>query len=370
MAALVAALAFTKPATIVIPVFINTGLWFWLMLVFGFGGVMSLYADASVWLRLLIICLFINCFTSAAPYISFIIYGTTVFCFYFYLIGCKFADFKPVLNTVQAIFFLNVILVVMQQFGKDTLFNFALDEPIWLGTMGTRTELGSMITCLAPFLVISSPLNAIPVGLMAWLSKSMGAMVSLGFGAMAYGMIRLKSRIAKAVLILAISVPIAIHMVNNGRWEDRLRSGRWPVWKRTVQLANERPWTGWGIGTYKLIFSVKAPEVAGGMMPHWNYKGTSGDWVRWVRTHNCWLQILFETGWTGFILVIGFIAYLLTLFRRMHKTREIAIATAGLVVIAVDMAVHFPTRMPQTILLLVCFLAYYEALLKGRLCDG
>lgn len=364
-------LALTGPVSLVIPVVLNKGLWIFLMLLFGFLGIAAIYQNVNIWARLLVVYLFANCFLSRAPYLSFILYGTVVFCFYYFVLCRRLKDFSIVFKAAQALFWLNVVFMVFQRFQGDRLFNYAQETPVFIGMVGTSTELGSFIACLAPFLLAYNLLNFWPLALVAWLSGSVGALVSLGVGLSTWGLFTLKRRWVKIALVLCLVSLLALHMAKNGRIKDRLAGGRWPVWKKTVQLANEHGLTGMGIGTYKLLFPVLGKDVAGGGNEMWKYKGTGGYWIRWARAHNCFLQLWAETGHIGAVFILGLIGFLIWLFILASKTKETIIAFSGLAMICTDMTVHFPTRTPQVIFLLIAFIAYYIIVMKrGEIKNG
>lgn len=128
------------------------------------------------------------------------------------------------------------------------------------------------------------------------------------------------------------------------------QNNRLHTWRRTVELTNERPWTGWGIGTYKVIFPVKG--------------GISG--IPWKTAHNDWLQFLFELGYPMFVLLmVGVVG---VSWRLMIRYNEIVCSRvlAGFSMIVVDMTVHFPARMIQSVLLILIFLAYCELTFQRR----
>ena len=112
--------------------------------------------------------------------------------------------------------------------------------------------------------------------------------------------------------------------------------------------------TGWGVGTFKAVFSS-----LGGLKSQ-----------PWMMAHNCWVQMIFELGYFLSISVIIYYIYLVTsifkLFRRAILRRESQICLIGLLMIGTNMMFHFPTRMIQTVLIIIFFLAYCQ----GVIYDG
>lgn len=77
-------------------------------------------------------------------------------------------------------------------------------------------------------------------------------------------------------------------------WADDPRIG---VWQIAIDLMRERPWLGWGLGSYKLLYPSRLidPEYPNVFHPH-----------------NFWLMLGCETGWPFmvlFTLLIGWLCY-------------------------------------------------------------
>ena len=104
-----------------------------------------------------------------------------------------------------------------------------------------------------------------------------------------------------------------------------------------------------GFGTFKGLF-----PALGGMVA-----------IPWKTAHNCWLQIFFEGG--GLWLTVAF-GYFMSLAVRLFRNGGTYSCFIGLMMIGANMMIHFPTRMIQTVLLIIFFCAYCEGVLKnGRI---
>ena len=142
------------------------------------------------------------------------------------------------------------------------------------------------------------------------------------------------------------------------------------IWERTVQLVNEHPLTGWGIGTYKVIFPALSGDLTAKGIGFtkdfwvWEYEGTKGNWMAWRQAHNVWAQILFEMGNIGLALFLGLIGYLVWLFALVKKTAQTVLAFSGFTMIMTSMLVYFPDRMIQCVPILLCYMAFYEIKMK------
>jgi hypothetical protein len=121
-------------------------------------------------------------------------------------------------------------------------------------------------------------------------------------------------------------------------------TSRIPVWLATIKLSNQHPLMGWGIGSFKYVF----PSLS----------GIRNSGLPWKQAHNDFLQILFETGYAGLIFSLTALGVLI------YKLRKNITLLIGLGLICVDMSIHFPFRVANTVLILICFLAYCETKIK------
>lgn len=339
-------LALTPPWVIKLDCTINSLFWLWAVFASGFLALSLFYFRVSIFLKLFVLWCFLTSFLSRAPYLSFTMYWSVIACAYYYVLCLKIKDFTPVKRAVQMIFLFVVMLIIMQLFGKDTLLNFNQKDPCILGTIGNRMILSSFVCSMSPFL-IASPLNWIILWIISFISYSSGSALSLGAGLCVYAWIKHKY-LRAFIMIVAVLVPITFAL-RTGDMSTFFRAGRLPIWKETVRLSKAE---GYGVGTYKLLFPVLCkdnPAVKGG--GYWEYENTAGWGLAWRRAHNCWIQLLFETGYVGLFLFAGFVLSILVRLKDPLKL-------AGLVIIGTNMMIHFPTRMAQSVLIILMFLAY------------
>lgn len=119
-------------------------------------------------------------------------------------------------------------------------------------------------------------------------------------------------------------------------------SGRGEVWSKTIQLADKRPWLGWGIGSYKDIF------------PALNV--TPQHYLQYRNAHNFILQLLFEVGYPITLMIVGGLIYFII---RLWK-EELYINSAGVAMVFMDSMVHFPDRVTQCVPIIIALLAYSQ----------
>lgn len=345
-------LALTPPWTAQLTCELNSLMWLYGVFFSAFLTFLFLYFKVNIFIKILLAWIYATCFISRAPYLSFTMYWSVIICAYYYFLCLKIEDFTPVKNSIQSIFFFIVLLIIMQLWGKDTLLNFNQKEVLVLGTIGNKMILGSYVCVLAPFLISISWLNWIALLIIAFVSGSSGAVLSLLVGLGFYVSKKIKKfRVYIAILFILISV---IFAYKSGDFKVFKKFGRYEVWKRTVELANQRP-MGWGVATYRLLFPLMSKDLdAVRADADWEYDNTSGHGLAWRRAHNCWVQILFEVGYIGFFLLIGFCGVV------FWKCRKDVLKVTGLIILGTNMLVHFPTRMTQSVLIMLMFLAYCE----------
>lgn len=331
-------LALTPPWQFAIKATLNSMGWMWAVFFSGFLAFLFLHFKTNVWLKLFIVWCFISNFLSSAPYISFTMFWSVIACAYYYLACTKIADFKPVEKVIQSIFFFIVLLIIMQGFGKDTLLNFGIKEAVVLGTIGNRMMLASFVCVLSPFL-IHRPLNWIPIFLVALISGSSGIVLSVTAG-LGYLLFRTYRKLRILIVAVALLIPL-LFAYKTGDVYAFTRAGRGPVWLKTIELIGDRP-LGYGIACYKILF----PHLCGTAI-----RDESGVGKQWGRAHNDFLQIPFEVGIPGFILLLGFLGTI------AWRTKDV-IKRTGLIILGTNMCVAFPMRMTQSVLILIMFLAY------------
>jgi hypothetical protein len=305
--------------------------WPWMILMAGTAGFFTIFIETDLAVKLIAIGGFVNCFFSAIPYVSFTSYVTLVLCCYLYIMASRIDDWSWVFKAFQTVVIMDIFLFCMQYLNHDPLLNFGTHQFEHFGTLGQHMMMGSFAVIIGAVLIQWWPLNMLVAMLLTILSQS-----SWGFFCCFMGL----TVMAPRKVVLAIVGIAACFLVIWGMKEGKINtiSGRLPVWEKTIHLANERPLTGWGIGTYKDIFFP-----------------LSGLHTKsWREAHDFILQLLFEVGYPCTIaILIGLLALGMAFYAKGQW-----LCLSGLVMIVMDSLVHFPDRMLQTVPLIVIFLAY------------
>jgi O-antigen ligase len=331
-------LALTPPWSFQLDCTINSLFWLWMVFLSGFLTFAFWYQKVSIWLKLLVVWCFVSCFLSRAPYISFTMFWSVIACAYYYSLCRQIEDFTIVFKAVQSIFLFVCLLVVMQLLGKDTLLNFKSNDISILGTIGNKMISGSFVCVLTPLLIIN-PLNWIFTSLIALISGSSGSILALSMGGATLLWFKVK-RARIALISLLIAIPIVVAIVTGDITTFKGEAGRRQVWLKTMELCIKKP-LGYGIGTYKILFPYLCGEKIRDQQPG----------REWNTAHNDPLQILFETGFVGFILLGGWIIEIIKKIKNPLKL-------AGLMVLLGTMMTQFPARMCQSVLIIIMFLAW------------
>lgn len=313
--------------------------WPFFILLVAFAGIHLCFLKVHAIVKFISVAMFISCFFSTGPYLSFNQYFTIVICCYLYYACTFIKDWTPVFRTALAVLGLNVILFCFQMQLLDKMLNFGHEKVLIFGSIGHHMQAGSFSVMLTALLVQISPWFLVVPILTGIFCNSVWAILCGVIG------IGLWFRPPKKYWVGILGVCLLIGFVTGKIAENTHQTnGRSLVWAKTIELTNKKPLTGYGPGMYKVLFHPMSGIKA----------------FNWKTAHNCWLQMAFEIGWPLTILLWG--AYLILLAYLWYiKERALLI---GAVLIGMDMFVHFPTRQLQCVPLFILFFAYCEYKLK------
>jgi hypothetical protein len=320
-------------------------LWYWYILLAGFFGILVLFIQTNIFIKVVSIGGFINCFFSSCPYISFTSYLSLIFCVYFYILCSKIHNWLPILKSLQAVFILIALLMFMQFIGKDSLLNFGTERIRTFGTIGQHMQTASLVIVLSSILIQYNLYNFALAFFMILFTHSIWSLFSLTVG-LFFIPYAINKKISVCICAALIGFLIFFAFLNKKINPNIANNGRLGVWSKTISLSNEHPFTGWGIGTYKEVFPAIAKVKS----------------FPWKTTHNFLIQILFETGYIGLFFITGTLAFL---FYRLFKAKEY-ICISGLSMLITDNLVHFADRMWQAVLIIIVFLVFCEQRSKKK----
>jgi len=356
----------------------RSDIWAWLVLLMGVGAYSTHYLKINIWLILLSIYLYINACLSTMPIESLISYASYLGALILYVIFLKLSkeDFKFILKIFPLLFLLESTILIFQFYDPEIVLK-ALDlgKNVVRGTVSNPMMFGSMLIVLAVPLILHKRWYAIPMFIVLLCLNKHTSLSAFVIGSIFYILFKFnrnRNRIALCVISLLLLSVFGFGTIKDVVQCTLKPGGRWPIWKRTVEMANEKDKRiiGWGIGTFKYQFPLNSKDIAGGVLRGYNSGQTeewrigtySGHHILWRRAHNDWLQFYFAAGIIGIILLTGFIGWIIYRFVISEKTDQLLITMAGLIAIGLDMSRCFPTKMLQLVPVIIFLLAYFTKL--------
>lgn len=353
-------LAVAPPINYDIPLLANSFYWLYMVIVAGLLGFFLIYQDIHVSLKVLAVYLFGVSFLSQAPAESFNAYILLVATVYFFLL-CKQCDYEIILNMVQAVFWIEILIAMIQHLGFDRLMMFNNpDKTIYFGTVFQQMRLASLFAVMSPFLLLKSRWYIIPIAITCILFKTLGYTFAVAGGVLIYSWFEFKEY--RRWIFLVTFLFCAVCAVRS--WTHiyvEIVEGRIPIWGVVIKtwcFDTSKNFHGYGSPLNPAVqtgpFDFQRFVFGHGMdtfmplFPVYKY-----DPNPFPNPHNDFLKIAWEIGLIG---LSGFLFYCGWLFRRVFKRKEF-ILLAGLVIIAVNMFFAFPGCMTQTVLLMVAFAA-------------
>lgn len=323
--------------------------WPWFVTSAALAGFYTIFIRTDPIVKVIAVGAFIHAFFSVNPFESFTQYINIVFCCYFYIICRSIKDHTIIMNFLKSLVILNLLMFTMQYFHHDRLLNFS--SQVCFGVVGQTMQSSSFSVILAAALMVEFPLVILFPAFTAYFCNSIWTIFAIlaGIVPLIYDVQERKFawRIFGALAVVALAIAFLSGKVNEN---IQLESGRLGAWVAAFKMWLVHPFIGWGFGTFKGIF----PALQ-------NTFGMSTS-IPWKTLHNCWGQILIEGGLVWFSIILGYYVYLvkgmIDLLRRKILRTKARFCLAGLLMMGMDMMVHFPTRMIQTVLIIVFFLSY------------
>lgn len=144
-------------------------------------------------------------------------------------------------------------------------------------------------------------------------------------------------------------------------------SGRFSIWKSTIELFERNPILGIGYGNYKLAYKERHFK---------QIRNGKGFFISSRRAHNDFLEKLAETGFIGFLLFLSlfvYILYILLLLMKKEEANKQVILTlfSVLLIYTFDSLLNFPIERPTAVVYFIfvsaVILAYFSFLSRESL---
>jgi len=302
---IIAVQSFTPPLEFEIH-FVNNQVQFaWVFLLCAFLAFWLIFTSISPWLKVLMPYAFISCFLSRDPHGSMTTFVWLTLAMLFYRLCLKIQDWSIIFKTIACIACVNLAILLLQLYGKDTLYNF--HQPLQcLGTIGNEMQVKSFLLVAVAFMIAYGKPKFLAVYPWATVAFIIGSMVS--------------------------------YCVIDDVFKYFIYA-RGSVWYTSLALTGQHPIVGMGLGTFKSIF----PVLAHG---HFTAEGT------WTNAHNTFIQMEFELGAIGLCIFSGWVLSLLS--------RARGFLLAGVIIVGFTMMVHFPERQSTVVPIMIAFAAFAQ----------
>lgn len=347
---------------------INSFEWLYAVIASGLLAFFLMTQKINIFLKVLLGYLFFNCFLSQAPASSFNMFMIASATMLFYLIA-RHLDFEPIMKMIEAVFWMQVFILIVQQCGRDTLMEFDRQHKVFFGTVFQPMRMGSLLAIMAPLLVLRRRWYIIPLLILSVCSYTLSFSLALLAGILFYIWIKYPG-FRKPAAIAICSAGLIFMVVDWPTLRVAITEGRFPIWGvilkswmfdtsanfhgfmsplnppvQTGPFDIQRFFFGHGLNTFITLF------------PFYKY-----DPNPFPQAHNDFISFLWELGLVGFSI---FCAYSIALMRDLWNRARL-IEISGLIVIACNMCFAFPWYMTQTVLIMVATAAYFERLIEDN----
>lgn len=314
-------------------------------------------------------------------------------------------NFNQYKKYILYIIIMNTVWMTAQRFGVDLIFSPQTNGGVLvpgplkddLGFFGIKMANGIFNTMALPILasvnIWLAPLLLIPI----YLCQSSSVMLAVGVTGLFYTYhLHRKAFIA---LLLAIPVGLIAYVSLDLKTDPKTFNSRFPVWASAAQftLRNANGFNGlvgYGPDSYRNKNRLKdfrfvgdnhynhgiLRELPDGNMEFkyflldnspqkmeeliGNFKNTNlarGEFDEWDNPHNEYVNLLFQYGIVGVLLLGGLVSEMCIRFKHAPKTKALITVTACLLVYFVTSLTHFPVELARVGYLFPIFLgAFYR----------
>ena len=354
----------------------RSDLWAWIVLVIGVAAFFSLYLKINIWIKLLAIWLYINCFLSQMPVASFVSYASFLGALIIYVFCLKLTkdEFKFVLKIFPILFLLEALILTFQLYDK-TIITKALDlgKDVNYGTVSNSMMFGSMVVVMSFPLILNKKWFAIPILVMFFCIPQLHRVLAPFLAGCAfYTFFKIKPKTWK-IIFLTIMICLSVFYIKEKKVELFKQGHRGPIWVRLCEMASDRQIRGWGLGTLKYLLPLNCEDVEPYEIEDywkhgekWKIGQHEGTKIMWNKAHNDYLEFYFQAGLTGLFLFLGLIGWAIRRFTLAVKTDECYLVTAGLIAIGLNMIETYPSTMIQLVPVTIFMLSYFTRLTDER----
>lgn len=273
---------------------------------------------------------------------------------YFDLI-VRYIDIKNLKSYTAWLYWLlvaNLGLALLQQAGMDPIYTRVnnISVPLGESTVGfmkLKATLGTLTALITPLLFsLSGWLLLVTIPLIYWSQSSssvLAILASVGF--ILYFRVNKKLYFSILLLMLAAGFSyIFLFDMPGGQFNERFK-----VWFFSMShVLRNSPFLGYSLGSF------------GGFNLITN-QATTAEKLHWIWLHNEFLQMIFEGGIIGLVIVLGYLKGRWKEFIKYSSIKEVQILFGSLISLVVISLFNFPFHIEKTAGLAVFLMALYQA---------
>ena len=271
---------------------------------------------------------------------------------------------KRILYGILGLVLLQYSWLIMQTYNLDFLFDSKITQGAdeLVGFSGSADQLGTFFALTLPvMLYIFPPLALLSLaGLI--IAKSSFAFVAGIVSGLFY--LYYSSKRLFGISILLITIVGIVFFIKVDKPTKADFSTRFSVWKYSIKAVTDEnvriirngknlqvetnAWYGYGLGNYQQIIPYIPQELV-------EYKFNYID-EKFTHAHNDYVELFFEFGRIGAVLLIGFLGSLLLVFLKAVKTKEFILYSACVLAYLLNATGNFVSQIAVSGLLLIIFL--------------
>src|SRR3990167_3843858 len=268
----------------------------------------------------------------------------------FYLVA-NYSDFRGILPAIYGVIILNAVMVLLQATGHDPI---CLNEArkhntAMVGLFGFKYVFGAWMAIVTPLLLFKKKILGIISGLLCICSLSW-ACIGLMLSACVFTSYFLSRRLFAIVLVLAVVVGLVSYIFLLHKPDNPILTFKYKLNSR-IELESKflttimlKPYTGWGVGTFKLV----GPSLV---------NNKTGNWGTMTDGWNDYFERGVEMGLWGIALMVWLFV---NAFKRFFRFKIDPTLAGSLAIVPFGIMFHNYFNHFSLSVLIICLFAWWE----------